>query len=203
MSNDSPIVQALGDDSRNLHPAVRRHYTESSIDIHGTMNAIHVGRLIKPLALVSYWILKAPVPRGGQDVEMILRNRLDDSGAMLWFRTFFKNASFPVDIEFPSRTVCSGDHRIIEFIRWGVGVEADLSVDGEGGLLYEIRRYVVRVPFLGITLRFPTWLSPFGGGWTREIGETADSFRVDWEMSHPILGRTVGYRGRCRIESRP
>ncbi len=200
-SNNSPIAQALGEDFHNLHAAVRKHYTEPTIDISCTMDVIHVKNTIKPLAQVTYRLLHAPVPHSGRDVQMSLHNRVDDSGAMHWVRTFFKNASFPEVVIFTSYTVCSGDHRIIEFTRYGVGVEADLSVDGEGNLVYDIRRYAVRMPILGLIVRFPVWLNPFGGGRTKEIGETEDSFRVEFEMTHPIFGRTVGYTGRCRFES--
>ena len=68
-----------------------------------------------------------------------------------------------------------------------------------GGLVYEARNYVIGVPFLGLLVRVPTWLSPFGGGRTTETGEDNDNFRVEFEMTHPIFGRTVGYSGRCRI----
>ena len=198
---NSPIAQALGEDFHNLHAAVRKHYAEPTIDVSGIMDFVYVKNTIKPLALVSYWLFHAPVPHSGRDIKMSLHNRVDDSGAMHWVRTFFSNASFPKDVIFPSRMVCSGDHRIIEFTRYGVGVEADLSVDGKGSLVYDMRKYVVRMPFLGLILRFPTWLSPFGGGRTKEIGETEDSFRVEFEMRHPIFGRTVAYTGRCRFES--
>ena len=198
----SPIAQALGGDFHNLHEAVRKHYTEPTIDISGTMDVIYVKKTIKPLALVSYRLFHAPVPHTGRAVEMSLHNRVDDSGTMHWVRTFFKNTSFPETVTFPSHMVCSGDHRVIEFTRYGLGVESDLSVDGEGSLVYVIRRYVVRMPFLRLTVRFPTWLSPFGSGRTKEIGETEDGFRVEFEMTHPIFERTLAYTGRCRFESR-
>ena len=201
-AGNSPIAQALGEDVHDLHAAVRKHYAEPTIDVSGNaMDVVHVKNSIKPLVLVSYRLFHAPVPHSGRDVGFSLRNRTDDSGAMHWIRTFFKNASFPETVTFTSHTVCSGDHRIIEFTRYGMGVEADLSVDGEGSLVYDMRNYVVRMPFLRVTVRFPTWLSPFGGGRTKEIGETEDSFRVEFEMTHPIFGRTLAYTGRCRFES--
>ena len=132
---------------------------------------------------------------------MSLHNRVDYSGGRDWVRTFFKNASFHETITFPSRMVCSGDHRVREFTKHGIGVEEELSVDGDGSLVYDMRNYVVRVPFLGLIVRFPTWLSPFGGGRAKETGETEDSFRIEFELTHPIFGRTVGYTGRCRFES--
>ena len=117
-----------------------------------------------------------------------------------WFlRTFFKNASFDGDATFPSQMTFSGDHRIIETTRYGLGVESALSVDDVGSLVYDIQNYAIRMPFLGIIVRLPIWLSPFGGGHATEIGEGEDSFRVEFEMTHPIFGRTVGYTGRCQI----
>ena len=199
-TGSSPIARALGGDFHNLHPAVSKHYAEPTIDVRGTMDFVHVKTIIKPLALVSYRLFHAPVPHSGRDVDVTLHNRVDDSGTMHWNRKFFKNASFPEDVTFTSRTVCSGDHRIIEFTRYGLGVESDLSVDGEGSLVYDMRKYVVRMPFLGLFVRFPMWLSIFGGGRTKEIGDTKDSFRIEFEMTHPIFGRTVAYTGRCRFE---
>ena len=201
LPGNSPIAQALGKDFQNLHAAVRNHYSEPTVDVSGTMNEVYVKKTIKPVALLSYMLFHAPVPHGGKDVEFSLHNRVDDSGAMHWLRTFFSNDNFPEHMTFVSHMVFSGDHRIIETTRYGVGVESDLGVDNVGSLVYEIRKYVVILPFLGLIVRFPTWLSPFGGGRTTEIGESENSFRVEFEMTHPIFGRTVGYKGSCRIES--
>ena len=201
LPRSSPIAQALGDDFHNLHAAVRKHYSDPTVDVSGTMDEVHVKKTIKPLASISYMIFHAPVPHAGKEVEFSLHSRVDDSGAMHWRRTFFCNASFPEEVTFASHMVFSGDHRIIETTRFGLGVESGLGVDDVGSLVYDIRKYVVRMPFLGLFVRFPTWLSPFGGGRTTEIGENENSFRVEFEMNHPIFGRTVGYKGRCRIES--
>ena len=70
-----------------------------------------------------------------------------------------------------------------------------------GSLVYDIRKYVLRVPFLGLIIGFPTWVSPFGGGCTTETGESEASFSVNFEMTHPVFGRTIGYSGRCRMSS--
>ena len=199
LARNSAIAQALGQDFDKLHPAVRRHYAEATVHVNGVMETVHVKSAIRPLALLSHKLFRAPVPHSGVEVEFEVHNLVDDSGTMHWARTFFKNDSFPETVSFPSRMVCSGDHKIIELTRYGVGGESDLSVDGEGSLVYDLRSYVVRLPFLRLVVRLPTWLSPFGGGRTKESGETEDSFRVDFEMTHPVFGRTLGYTGRCRF----
>ena len=196
-----PIARALGEDFHRLHAAVMEHYGAPTVDITGSLDAVHLKGIIKPLARVSYMLLGFPVPHSGRDVEVRVRNRVDELGAMHWVRTFSENSSFPAGITFASHMVCSGDHKIIEYARYGVGVEATVNVDGDGSLVYDMRSYVVRIPFLGVIVRLPTWLSPFGRGRTREIGETPDSFTVEFEMIHPLFGRTLGYTGRCKIES--
>ena len=200
-ANNSPIARALGDDFINLHTAVRKHYSEPTVVLSGVMNSINVKTAIRPVALLSYMLFRAPVPRSGENVEFTVHSRVDGSGVMYWLRTFFGNDGSRRNVTFSSHMAFSGDHRIIETTRWGLGVESDLRVDDVGSLVYEIRKYVLRVPFLGLIIGFPTWVSPFGGGCTTETGESEASFRVNFEMAHPVFGRTIGYSGRCRMSS--
>ena len=195
----SPIAQALGEDIHRLHPAVRRHYLQPAMDASGVMDTVRVNPLVRPLAILSYALFGAPVPRGGRDVGFALRNRTDDAGTMHWIRRFSSNASFPKDVTFESQMVYLGDHSIKETTRHGLGIESRVRVGDGGSLVYEIVRYVVRVPLVGLAVGFPTWLSPFGGGRITETGEGEDCFAVDFQMAHSILGPTVGYSGRCRI----
>ena len=193
----SPIARALGEDFSRLHPAVRRHYLETAVDASGVMDTIQVNPLVRPLALLSYALFRAPVPRGGSDMGFTLHNRTDSSGTMHWLRRFSSNASFPRGVTFESQMFFLADHSVMETTRQGLGVESSVNVGDGGSLVYEIRKYVMRVPVLGLTVRFPTWLSPFGGGRITETGEDGDCFTVDFQMAHPILGPTVGYAGKC------
>ena len=195
----SPIAQALGENFHRLHPAVRRHYLQRAMDASGVMDMVRVNPLIRPLAVLSYAVFRAPGPRGGRNVGFTLRNRTDDAGTMHWLRRFASNASFPKDVTFESQMVYLGDHSIKETTRHGLGIESRVRVGDGGSLVYEIVRYVVRVPLVGLTVGFPTWLSPFGGGRITETGEGEDCFAVDFQMAHPVLGPTVGYSGRCRM----
>ena len=195
----SPIARALGEDFGLLHPAVRRHYLEPAVDASGVMDSVHVKPLVRPLAMLSYALFCAPVPRGGRDVGFTLSNRTDAAGTMHWVRSFASNASFPRDVTFESSMAFLGDHRIVETTRHGLGIESSVSVGDGGSLVYHVERYVLSVPLLGLAVSFPTWLSPFGGGRITETGEGEDCFAVDFQMSHPILGPTVAYSGRCRM----
>ena len=163
------------------------------------MDTIQVNPFIRPLALLSYALVGAPVPRGGRDVGFTLHNRTDDPGTMHWVRSFAGNPSFPRDVTFESSMTWLGDHMVRETTRHGLGVDSSVSVGESGSLVYDIERYVLRVHALRMTFRFPTWLSPFGGGRITETGEGEDCFAVDFRMAHPILGNTVGYSGSCRM----
>ena len=197
--NNSPIARALGEDFFNLHAAVRKHYSEPTVDLSGVMDVIYVKTAIRPLALLSYLLFRAPVPHPGDNVEFTVHSQVDDFGTMHWLRTFYRNPSFPRDVTFASHVVFSGDHRVIETTKFGIGVEAKLSVDDAGSLVYDVQKYTIRAPFLGLIVRIPTWLSPFGGDRTTESGEEQDNIRVDFKMTHPVFGRTIGYTGKCWI----
>ena len=134
-ANDSPVARALGDDFINLHTAVRKHYSEPTVVLSGVMNSINVKTAIRPVALLSYMLFRAPVPHNGENVEFTEHSRVDSSGVMHWLRTFFGNDGFRRDVTFSSHMVFSGDHRIIETTRWGLGVESDLRVDDVGSLV--------------------------------------------------------------------
>ena len=202
LGTKSPISRALGEDFNDLQKAVRRHYSEPTVYGSGVMESMYVNMLIRPMAWISYLLFRAPVPRGGEYVEFTLQSRVDTSGIMHWHRTFFVNSSFPRDVRFSSHMAYLGDHRIMEITRYGLGVESNVSVDEAGRLVYDIRKYLIMMPFLGLIVRFPTWVSPFGGGRTTETGENQDTFRVEFEMHHPIFGRTVSYTGTCQVRGR-
>ena len=170
----SPIAQALGENFSRLHPAVRRHYLQRAMDASGVIDTVRVNPLIRPLAVLSYALFGTPVPRGGRDVVFALHNRTDDAGTMHWLRRFAGNASFPKDVTFESQMVYLGDHSIKETTRHGLGIKSRVRVGDGGSLVYEIVRYVVRVPLVGLAVGFPTWLSPFGGGRITETGEGED-----------------------------
>ena len=105
-------------------------------------------------------LFRAPVPHNGENVEFTVHSRVDGSGVMHWLRAFYGSDGFRRDVTFSSHMVFSGDHRIMEITRWGLGVESNLRVDDVGSLVYDIRKYVLRVPFLGLIIGFPTWVSP-------------------------------------------
>ena len=195
----SPIVRALGSDFSKLRAAVRKHYSQPAVHLTGIMDWVHVNAAVRPIASLSYALLRAPVPHRGHDIEFTVHSCVDDSGTMHWTRRFLGNGSFPGNVTFSSQMVFSEDHRIIEFTRFGLGVESSVNVDGLGRLVYDFIKYVKRVPGLGLIVRIPTWLSPLGGGTTTETENDEDSFRAEFEMTHPIFGRTVGYAGTCSI----
>ena len=160
----------MGEDFRLLHPTVRRHYSETYVTVTGVMDSVYVSPAIRPIAWLSHRLFGAPVSHGGADVEITVHSSVDGSGTMHWLRTFLRNDSFPRDVNFESHVAFGGDHRVVESVRFGLGAESDLRVDDSGRLIYEIRRYTIRIPLLGQMVKFPTWLSPFGGSQHHRVG---------------------------------
>ena len=73
-ANNSPIACALGDDFINLHTAVRKHYSEPTVVLSGVMDSINVKTAIRPVALLSYMLFRAPVPHSGENVDSLVKS---------------------------------------------------------------------------------------------------------------------------------
>ena len=120
------MARALREDFHYLHAAA------SNITPSQHNNSWRRGRdkyHVHPQVAASVLILAlhAPVLHSGREVEMSPHNRVDDSDATHWARTFFNNANFLEATIFTAYTVCPGDHRLIESTTCGVGLQVDLS----------------------------------------------------------------------------
>jgi hypothetical protein len=50
-----------------------------------------------------------------------------------------------------------------------------------------------------LSLRFPTWLL-LGSGTITESGRSDTEFVMDFQMQHPVFGRTFSYSGRFVLD---
>jgi hypothetical protein len=194
--------QALGDDAWNrLAPVVRRHYDmaphESGTQIlTGIMEEVFHAPIIRPWLWLGRW-LQALVPYSGSEVPVKVRNRTDSArpGALFWHRTFhFPDGRRSV---FASRMEAGGAGEIIEFLRLGVGVRMAVS-ERNGALVFTGRDHCWRIGtgLVGI----PNW-ALLGDAVIVESAVSDAELRVDFEIVHPLFGRTFGYRGRFKLEA--
>jgi hypothetical protein len=197
-----PLLRlALGDDAwRRLAPVIRRHYDIPPTDgtpcvLHGVMEEIFHAPAIKPwLALARRF--EALVPHQGRDVPTEVRNWTDPAqpGALFWHRTFHFPAGRTV---FSSRMEAGADGELIELLRFGVGIRMRVS-ERDGALVYTGRDHCWR--FGTALASIPNW-ALLGDATIVESAVSEDELRVDFEIVHPLLGRTFGYRGKFRLDS--
>ena len=116
-----------------------------------------------------------------------------NSEAMFWHRSFHFPGRRPV--LFRSRMEFLHDNRIVEFVRFRLGIRMDLSVE-DGGLRYDSRGYMWKLGPLRLVI--PDWLL-LGKAVIRETPLSEDEFQVDFHIHHPWWGQTFGYRGRFRL----
>jgi hypothetical protein len=185
---------------QRLAPAVRRHYDlcpeGTSARLRGVMEEIRHAPPAKPWLLVAGWF-KALVPYQGRDVPTEVRNWTEAGrpDAVFWHRVFrFADGRATV---FASRMERSGPLEVIEFLRFGVGVRMAVS-ERDGALVYTGQGHCWRLGRL--LLGIPDWLL-LGQATVVESAVSDREVRVDFELVHPLWGRTFGYRGRFRVEA--
>lgn len=189
----APIPRALGSQWSDLGAAVRRHYdlsphTETRLEVEGTMEVAFspVGKLLISVGR----LFGALVPYRGRGIPVSVRNwSRADSDAMFWHRTFRYPGRKPVI--FLSRMEYAGEKQIVEYVKYGLGIRMRLSSEGKS-LRFDSLGYQWGLGPL--TLRIPDW-ALLGRAVIRETPISEGSFRVDFEIDHPLWGRTFEYSG--------
>lgn len=194
----APIRRALGSEWCALGNVVRRHYdlpprTETRLQVEGRM-AVAFSPMGK-LLITAGRLFDALVPYVGREIPVTVRNwSRADSDAMFWHRTFrYPGKKNPVI--FHSRMEYLGNRHIVEYVKYGLGIRMRLSTEGET-LRFDSQGYQwVLGP---LTLRIPDWLL-LGNAVIIETPLSERSFRVDFEINHPLWGRTFEYSGEFSL----
>lgn len=194
------IKKALGSQWDTLHPVVRQHYdltpgTEQAVIMKGIMREIHHSAIAK-LFLLPGRLFGALIPYRGENIPARVRNwtTTNDVRTMFWQRSFsFPNGKTAI---FASRMVHVAGDEIIEYVRFGLGIRMRVSAD-RGSLIYRSTCYQWDIGALSI--RLPTWLI-LGAGEIRESGTSDSGFEMDFQMRHPLFGRTFSYSGAFEME---
>ncbi|VAX10902.1 hypothetical protein MNBD_GAMMA26-1025 [hydrothermal vent metagenome] len=190
----APIRQALGQQWPSLGSAIRRHYdlppnTDTNLVVEGIMEVVHspIGKLFVTVSRM----FDALIPYKGRDIPVTIQNwSKPDSDAMFWYRTFCFPGKDP--IVFHSRMEYAGDNDIVEYVKYGLGIRMRLSTEGET-LRYDSQGY--QWDLGPLKLHIPDWLL-LGKAVIREIPISEKAFNVEFEINHPLWGRTFGYSGQ-------
>ncbi|MET0001350.1 MAG: DUF4166 domain-containing protein [Candidatus Thiodiazotropha lotti] len=192
---------ALGEQWDLLDDIVKSHYemapgTTANVTIHGRMDQVFHSNIAK-LFLLPGRAFGALVPYRGRNIPTEVRNwtRGDNQRSMFWHRVL----QFPgkPKTEFKSRMEYAGGSEIIEFVKYGLGIRMRMSVK-DGALVFISAGYVWDMG--GARVPIPTW-AILGDAEIIEKGISDDEFYIDFNMVHPLFGRTFGYSGVFSIKS--
>lgn len=197
--------QALGDDYERLHPRIRERFglqSEAGVACigRGVMDRVWYNRLAAlPLAVGARRHLM--FPQAGEQVPFTVHNYAytDRWGreTVSWVRKF----RFPGRLRQFDATMIYSDERgrIVDYLgnRQHLAVDLELSVDPRGGI--RIRSGEQRC-YEGL-LQF-RWPQLFTGA--AEVcewyDEAADCYRIEVDVSSPLLGPVFRYAGRFQAE---
>lgn len=196
-----PVIQkALGNNWDDLAETVKQHYDitpgeASNMTIKGVMDEVYHSPIAK-LFLLPGRIFGALVPYKGKNIPTEVKNwtTSDNNAAMFWHRTLeFPNKA---PVIFKSRMEYVKDDEIIEYVRYGMGIRMRMSVKNNA-LIFKSIGYVWKLA--GIKIPIPTW-AILGDAEIIERAISDDEFFIDFNMTHPLFGRTFSYSGLYSIE---
>lgn len=191
----NPVFQdILGADWHRLGEVIRRHYflrpfSSDYICVRGTMHEVShsaIARLLIPMAR----LFGALVPYRGREVpiEVHYTTRLDD-GTIHWDRVFHFPGRTP--FHFRSHMECVGGSRVIEFVRFGVGMRLNVTAE-DGALVFRDAGYIWRL--FGVDVPLPMGLL-MGRAYVEERPIVADHFSMRMTLTHPLFGELFRYNG--------
>jgi len=182
------MQHALGDGWQQLPPALQAHYLAGPDGVAVDQGHMDVGypRFMQPALTLLKW-MGALVPRRGTQVATTVVRRMRGE-RLLWQRTLtFEDGQV---VRFNSAWERGANGSVIEFVNPWLGLEMKPFVEGPL-LRYEGLRFVLRVG--GRLLTLPEWLL----GHTTIVEEAVDDahFRMDFRMTHPVVGEVFRYAG--------
>ena len=199
-NNRLPVIKAaLGVQWEQLGDVVKRHYDmtpgeTTEMQIEGVMDEVYHSLFAK-LFLLPGRIFGALVPYRGKLIATEVRNwtTAENDQAMFWHRTLH----FPKkgDVIFRSRMEHVGNDEIIEFVKFGMGIRMQMSVE-DSALVFNSLGYLWQLGSLKLPI--PSWLI-LGDARIVERPVSNQDFYIEFTMDHPILGRTFSYSGKFSI----
>ncbi|MCF6257608.1 MAG: DUF4166 domain-containing protein [Gammaproteobacteria bacterium] len=189
------IKKALGENWEKLADIIKQHYDitpgkPSNMLIKGVMDEVYHSAIAK-LFILPGRIFGALVPYKGKNIPTEVRNwtTSDNRKAMFWHRTLAFPGKPPVIFE--SRMEHIKDDEIIEYVRYGMGIRMRISVK-DSALIFNSIGYVWQLGKIKIPI--PTW-AILGNAEIIEKAISDDQFFIDFQITHPLFGRTFAYSG--------
>lgn len=192
---DTPVFRSiLGDGFDALGPVVRRHYAlrpygRDRITVTGTMAVVRAGPVVR-LLMPLFRMVGSLVPYEGTDVPVVVHYAAQPHDATIhWDRVF----AFPgrAPFHFRSHMEPVGPNRVIEFVRFGVGMRLRVTAE-DGALVFRDEGYLWRVT--GVDLPLPAGLL-LGRAIVEERPDGPDRFTMRMVLRHRLWGEMFRYEG--------
>jgi hypothetical protein len=194
--NTSLIQRVLGDDWAALPAVIQRHYQitapQQAIVVTGNM-AIDYPRPLTP-ALKLLRLLGALVDLKGEQMAVQVRKwQQTDPSVLYWHRHI--QAPNGKQCQFASRMVWEQDHELIELVGMGFGIRLKLSVE-QGKLIYRSQGHLLKLGPLTLPILDNLLL---GSAIISEQALSEDTFLLDFQIVHPLWGKTYYYGGIFKV----
>jgi hypothetical protein len=192
MNTISLMQRVLGTDWNALPAVIQRHYhltqPEQIIVVTGKMNIDYPVLLTPMLKLLR--LCGALVDLKGEQMAVEVKKwRKTDPLVLFWQRHIQDGKG--KHCLFSSRMIWQQDHELVEFVGLGFGIRLKLSVE-EGKLIYRSNGHLLKIGAL--VLPIPDNLL-LGHAFISEEAVSEDSFRLHFEIVHPLWERTYYYGG--------
>jgi hypothetical protein len=190
--NISLMQRVLGDDWAALPPVIQRHYQitmpQQAITVTGNMNIDYPYWLTPVIKLLR--LFGALVDLKGEGLAVQVKKwRQTDPAILHWQRHI--QAADNKQCVFASRMAWQQDHELIESVGMGFGIRLKLSVE-QGKLVYRSRGHLLQLGPL--ILPIPDSLL-LGHAVITEQALSEDTFQLDFQIVHPLWGKTYYYGG--------
>lgn len=194
-NGSSPVFQqVLGADWNRLGVIIQRHYflrpfSNDHICVKGVMHEVHHSAFAKLLIPMAR-IFGALVPYRGKDVPIeVYYTARPDAATIHWDRVFHFPGRPP--FHFLSHMEQTGPGRVIEFVRFGVGMRLRVTAE-DGALVFRDDGYIWRL--FGIDVPLPMGLL-MGSAYIEERPIDDERFSMRMTLIHPLFGELFRYKG--------
>lgn len=196
----NPLFQKiLGSSWEELGSVVRGHYflrgrSNDYICVSGVMEEINhsiYGKLLIPFGL----LFGAIVPFKGVNVPVDVHYSAKPENSNIYWDRVFKFPSF--NFHFKSYMYPVKDNKVIEFVRFGIGIKLDVSVE-DLALIFRDTGYIWRI--FGFNLPLPgRWL--MGSVYVEERPIDDKRFSMKMVLNHPWFGELFKYAGKFELNA--
>ncbi len=183
----SLIQQALGDEWNELPPALQAHYRYGAAKDVGHLD-IEYPRFMQPFLNILYRVgALVNCPEG--QVETVVEKRVENNRQ--YWKRILKYADGKV-IYFNSFWIAASGNQVIEFVNRFVGLQMAVQVL-DNRLYYHGIKFIFKLGAVNISI--PEWLV-LGHTTIVEVAVDETHFRMDFRITHPLLGQVYRYSGK-------